>query len=162
MPSQALGLQMAPRGQFLASSQKSAPCGLAENPVWTAWRGEGCAHEVWAWPWVRMGLGFQAGGWVRGFLLNFRGWGTGLPVGRLESWAPGQALLQTHSVTWLQSPQMSTGGMNILESLHEGDEGDGKVRTRPPLGLEPLRPGLPCALCPGLSHLSSLCLTRCL
>lgn len=68
------------------------------------------------------GAGFLDWGLGEGLQLNFQGWGAGPPVGRLKSWVPGQALLQTHSVTWLQFPQMSKGGVNILESLHEEDQ----------------------------------------
>lgn len=80
-------------------------------------------HEAWAWPWVGVRSGPWTGGWVKG--PHSVSWGGGwqdLRVGRLESWVPGQALLQTRSVTWPQFPQMSKDGLNILESLCEGHQ----------------------------------------
>lgn len=111
---------------------------------------------------VGRGAGFLDWGLGKGFPLSFQGWEAGPRDRRLEYWVPGQALLQTYSVTWSQFPQMSKGGLNSLESLSEGDQWDRKVRTWKPLDLESHRPGLYRASCPWLSHLSSLCLTWCL
>lgn len=95
--------------------------------------------------WVSKGVG---GGWAS-------------RVGRQEFWVPSQVLLQIHRVTWPQFPQLPKNGLDVLESLQEGDQRERKVRTRKPLDLESHRPGLHCTVCPWPSQLSSFCPTWC-